>query len=80
MTTEEHLNRIVAKCLGNIEAIERLKRTTFSHSDLQSEAAFRSTIAACNLAISLCNPVGTLNQAARKFIDSIITAWPESLL
>ena len=45
-----------------------------------AEAGWRSTLAAIELALVLCKPVGTLNEPARNFINAILAAWPDDLL
>ena len=76
MTTEEHLKRIADQC----RELLRLHEGLDGYFTVRQHAGWLATITACELALVLCKPVGTLNEPARHFINEILAAWPAELL
>jgi hypothetical protein len=78
MTTQEHLQKIQAKCKQLVSIYDNAE----PHTPLPAVAGWRSTIAAIETLLA-CYPDG--NIAARSFnaqhmAQTIIAAWPEELL
>lgn len=71
MTTEEHLQKIKAKCIEFLD----IEPYVLDNSRILAQAAARSTIAAIDVARRL---VGGPDHAY--LVAAIISAWPEELL
>ena len=81
MTTPEHLEKIKAHLEIRLAGMEMQRSTCpLCSFEKAAVAGWRSTITAIDLALVLCNPIGTLNEPARDFIANIITAWPKEIL
>ena len=82
MTTEEHLDLIVAKCR---ELLTLAETETCSHTP-ESVAAFKSTIAAITAFRRQPAPEGTYHPdnplmiEDRQAIEAILAAWPTETL